>query len=262
MTVADIGYDFRRRVREREELVGTFVTIAHPTVAEVMALAGFDFLLIDMEHTGLSGSEVQLLLTSAASTRVPTLVRVPVGDEIFIKPVLDAGACGIAIPHARSGEQMAAVVAATRYPPTGTRGLTAARAAGYGMDFKDYAKKADDAITVIALIEDTEGVDAAESIAAVDGVDMIFVGPWDLAASVGRFAETDHPEVLDQIKRVFDIASRAGKSVCIYADDASAGASWRERGANATIIGEDYALLLDAAQRNSVIATRKGTASR
>jgi 4-hydroxy-2-oxoheptanedioate aldolase len=234
--------------RRRDQLVGTFVTVDSPVIAEVLGLAGFDFVIVDMEHTGMDVIRVQTLLQAIGNTPARPMVRVGEISEMLIKQVLDAGAESIMVPHVQSGEDAARIVRYARYAPAGIRGVTAARAAQYGLTFHEYSRRANDSIGIVAIIEDRPGFENAEEIIQTEGIDAIVAGPWDLAASLGFFGEPHHPEVEAAIEEIFRLSANAGKPVASYGESAEEVEGWRNRGADILILGEDYTLLLAKAQ--------------
>jgi 4-hydroxy-2-oxoheptanedioate aldolase len=186
--------------------------LGSPFNAEVMALCGFDFLILDQEH-GLGTLDILASqLQAVQGTQTTALVRVPGQDADYLKRVLDHGAEGAIIPNVNTGEEARAVAAACRYPPRGTRGSapTSVRASSYGLA-KDYAGTAGEELLVICQIETVAGVENAAAIAGTDGVDMVFIGPSDLSNSAGHPGEMDHPEVQELIRRAEQATIAAGK---------------------------------------------------
>jgi len=197
----------KEKISNGKPSFGAWITIGHPDVAEIMALMGFDFLIIDMEHSPISHETLQHMvqaIASASQTCVP-MARVPGLDYLEIKKTLDIGIYGLVIPHVNTKQDAILAVKATKYPPKGVRGFGPRRAAAYGLKFPEYVERADDEIVVIVQIETKEAVENAEEILSVDGVDMYFIGPWDLAMSLGHCCEIDHPEVVDAINKVIEV---------------------------------------------------------
>jgi len=188
--------------------LGTFLKIGHPDVPALLALAGFDFVVIDMEHAPLGPAEVHLLIGAALGAGLPPLVRVPDHSASTIGRVLDSGAHGVLVPHVSTAGQAAAMVAAARLPPHGKRGYgPTVRAGAYGSDTAGYREGAGEAL-VIPQIEDPEGVAASADILATPGIDHAFVGAADLAASTGL--HPDAPEFTALLETVRDAAESAG----------------------------------------------------
>ncbi|RME35273.1 MAG: 2,4-dihydroxyhept-2-ene-1,7-dioic acid aldolase [Gammaproteobacteria bacterium] len=200
--------DFRRRLLAGERLVGTLLTLPDPAVPELMRHLGYDWLFIDCEHGPFEAQQAQAMLQGAHP--LPCLVRVPSSDPVWLKKMLDIGPAGVIVPQVNSPQQAAAVVAACRYPPRGERGIGVGRAHGFGPGFQDYLRNANEAVSVVVQAEHIEAVRNIEAIADVPGIDCILVGPNDLAASMGRIGELDHPDVKAAIARVRDCCRARG----------------------------------------------------
>jgi 4-hydroxy-2-oxoheptanedioate aldolase len=225
-------------------LAGMWVCTASPLVAEICAGSGIDWLLIDMEHSpnGLTSTLAQLQAV-AAYPAIP-LVRVPDGDVATIKQVLDLGAQNLLVPMVSSAERAREVVAAVRYPPRGARGVgnALARSARWNR-VEGYLENADQHVSLFVQIETAAGVEAAAEIAGVDGVDGIFVGPSDLAASMGLLGEQTHPDVVGAVRRAFSAVIAAGKPVGVNAFAPELAQSYLHDGASFVLVGADVALL-------------------
>ncbi len=202
----------RHRLAAGEATVGTWVTLGHPSVAEVLARAGFDWIVIDMEHSVIGLREAQDLLRAVELAGVPGIVRLPANDPVVIKRVMDAGAAGVMVPMVNSAADAAAAVAAVRYPPHGTRGVGLARAQGYGAPgaFAAYRDRLPDEAVIIVMIEHVDAVAAVDGILAVDGVDAFIVGPYDLSGSLGVPGELDDPRVEAALETVHAAGRRHG----------------------------------------------------
>lgn len=225
-------------------LVGMWVCSGSPLVAEICAGAGLDWLLIDMEHSpnGLESTLAQLHAVSAYPAT--PLVRVPVGDVVTIKQVLDLGAQNILVPMVSSADEARAAVEAVRYPPRGRRGVGSALARSARWNRVDaYLENADDHVSLFVQIETTAGVDAAAEVAAVDGVDGVFVGPSDLAASLGLLGQQTHPDVEAAVLRTFEAVRATGKPVGVNAFDPAVADRYLAAGASFVLVGADVALL-------------------
>jgi 2-dehydro-3-deoxyglucarate aldolase/4-hydroxy-2-oxoheptanedioate aldolase len=190
-------------------LMGTIVTLPIPHVAEIMAEAGFDWILIDMEHSSLSLADVHALL-AAAGEKMLKIVRVPGNDEVWIKRILDMGCDGILVPMINSGEAAACAVASALYPPDGRRSVGVGRAHGYGRRFGEYVARANRDLVIMLQVEHIEAVMNIDSILATTGVSGIFIGPYDLSASMGLAGQVTHPDVVAAIKKVKDKCREAG----------------------------------------------------
>jgi len=193
--------NFTSRLRQNDLLIGTMLTIPAPEVAEMIAKCGFDWLFMDGEHGALSILEWQRMM-QAVGGRCPNVLRVPGCTEQDIKKALDIGADGIIVPMVNDAGQAQQAVDWSKYPPRGRRGIGLARAQGYGLDFGDYMATADDGIALIVQAEHIDAVDNIEAITQVDGIDAVFIGPYDLSASMGKTGEVEDPEVVAAIDRV------------------------------------------------------------
>ena len=204
----------RRKLDDGQTVLGVWQQLSHPAIAELMAFAGYDMVLIDMEHGPGALFETSNMMRGIAGTGCSAMVRVPWNDPVFLKRLLDQGPDGVMIPMVESAEEAKAAVAACRYPPHGKRGWAAgvARAARYGFD-PDYTLVTSKELVIACQIESVKGVENADAIAAVDGVDVIFVGRNDLAADAGHMLELDHPEVEAMVDRAYAAARKAGKKV-------------------------------------------------
>jgi len=190
--------NFTQRLRGNELLLGTMLTLPSPEVAEMIAVCGYDWLFMDGEHGNLSTLDWQRMLQAVAG-RSAAIIRVAAKTESDIKKVLDIGADGIIAPQVNSADEACHVVACCKYPPRGIRGVGLARAQGYGRNFAEYMDSANDRIAVIIQAEHIDAVNNIDDIVKVDGIDAVFIGPYDLSASMGRMGEVDHPEVVEAI---------------------------------------------------------------
>jgi 4-hydroxy-2-oxoheptanedioate aldolase len=225
-------------------LAGMWVCTGSPLVAEIAAGSGLDWLLIDMEHSPNGLESVLAQLQAVAASDITPVVRVPIGDIATIKQVLDLGAQNLLVPMVSSAAEAAAAVAAVRYPPRGVRGVGSALARSARWNrVDDYLASADAHVSLFVQIETAAGVDAAAEIAAVDGVDGVFVGPSDLAASLGLLGRQTHPDVVAAVVRAFDAVRAAGKPVGVNAFDPSAAQAYLDAGASFVLVGADVALL-------------------
>lgn len=201
----------KQRLAAGELTVGSWITLAHPAIAEIMARAGFDWLVADMEHSAIDMAGLQELIRTIGLAGTPPLVRLTSNDPALIKRAMDAGAHGIVVPMVESRADAEAAVAATYYPPRGRRGVGLARAQGYGASFPAYREWLEREAVVIIQIEHIGAVEDIDAILAVEGVDGFIVGPYDLSASMGMPGLLDHPDVEAAIARVREAGARAGK---------------------------------------------------
>jgi 4-hydroxy-2-oxoheptanedioate aldolase len=225
-------------------LAGIWVCSGSPLVAEICAGSGMDWTLIDMEHSPNGLESVLAQLQAVAAYPITPVVRVPIGDVVTIKQVLDVGAQNLLVPMISSADEARAVVQSVRYPPRGTRGVGSALARSARWNRVDaYLEDADRHVSLILQIETSAGVDAAAEIAAVDGVDGIFVGPSDLAASLGVLGQQTHPDVVAAVLRTFDAVRAAGKPVGVNAFDPAMADRYLAAGASFVLVGADVSLL-------------------
>ncbi|MFQ5633755.1 MAG: HpcH/HpaI aldolase/citrate lyase family protein [Gammaproteobacteria bacterium] len=201
----------KSRLARNELTIGSWVTLAHPSIAEIMAAAGFDWLVIDAEHSVIELADVQLLIQAMQLHDCPAIVRLTSNDGNQIKRVMDSGATGIMVPQVNNAEQATEAVQHAHYPPQGTRGVGLARAQGYGADFRRYVEWLPDHAVVVVMIEHGDAVKHIDEILAVDGVDAFIIGPYDLSASMGMPGEIDHPDVRAAIARTCEAGLAHGK---------------------------------------------------
>jgi 2-keto-3-deoxy-L-rhamnonate aldolase RhmA len=205
--------EFRRKLTSGQLCLGAGITLSDAAVVEALA-PGLDFVWIDLEHTHLSYESVQSHLIAARAGGIAALVRVRGSDIPHIKPVLDIGAEGIIVPQIRTADEVRAVVQMARYHPQGRRGYGPRRPANYGREGGPaYMQRANEQVFVAVQIENREALGNLESIAAIQGLDSLALGPYDLAVDLGHADELDNPEVLEAINRVIQVARKAGKHV-------------------------------------------------
>lgn len=223
--------------------IGSWLMSASPVVAEAMAHCGFDFLVVDMEHSPLHIANTLELLRAIAGTPTAPLVRLASTDQITVKQVLDAGAASLMFPFVQTAEQAQAAVSYTRYPPAGVRGVAAMhRASRYG-HAPDYLRSANDGIAVVIQLETPEAIERLGEIAAVPGVDSLFVGPGDLAAALGHIGNIGHEPVQRLIARAAALARAAGKPIGIVGGNPPMVRQFFEYGYTWSAVGSDLAML-------------------
>ena len=196
--------------------IGSWITLANPAIAEIMAKAGFDWLSVDLEHSVITIREAEELIRVIDLCGVVALVRLSANDSVQIKRVMDAGAHGVIVPMVNSPREAESAVKLVRYPPAGKRGVGLARAQGYGCNFEQYKDWVNKKASVIVQIEHIEAVDNLESILAVEGVDGFIVGPYDLSGSLGVPGEFDHPLVKKAMEKIISVGSASGKAPGIH----------------------------------------------
>lgn len=230
--------DFRARVRRRDLLLGPLVTLTDPAAAEAFALAGCDWLWLDLEHAPLGLDQLRQHVQAVAG-RCGTVVRVPWNDPVHVKGVLDLGCDGVIVPQVRSVEEARVAVAAAKYPPAGVRSVGIARAQNYGMNLGEYVQTANDAVAVLLQIEHIHAVPHVTEIVAVPGVDAVIVGPYDLSASLGKPGRITDPDVESAVTTIAAACTRAGMPWGAFAPDAAAAGAQIARGATVIALGTD-----------------------
>lgn len=201
----------KSRLSRSEITIGSWVTLGHPSIAEIMAAAGFDWLVLDMEHSVLELGEVQAIIQVLDAKQCPAIVRLTSNHPDQIKRVMDAGATGVMVPMIKSDADAKAAVDGVYYPPRGQRGVGLARAQGYGNSFQAYRQWLEENAVIVAMIEHVDAVRNIDDILAVPGIDAYIIGPYDLSGSMGRPGDLNHPDVQTAIAQVLEAGRRAGK---------------------------------------------------
>ncbi len=241
---------FAKRLRQGEQLVGTLVSVASPEMVELLSMAGFDWLFIDMEHGAIDVPQAQRLL-QAIRPPCAGVVRVPQNEDLWFKKVLDIGAAGVIVPQVNSVAEAETAVQCCKYPPEGRRGAGIARAHGYGRSFAEYVQSANTDIALIVQIEHITAVEAVAEIAAIPGIDALLVGPYDLSGSLGLLGQVQAPEVVAAIERVTAVAQKAGKPLGIFGTTVEAVRPYQAKGYTLLTVGTDT-LLMNSAAANIV----------
>jgi len=198
----------KKKLQSNALTIGSWITLGHTSIAEILAHAGFDWLVIDLEHTTISIEQAGELIRVIDLCGVAPLVRLTSNHPDQIKRVMDAGACGIVVPMVNSADEAIHAVASTHYAPQGNRGVGLARAQMFGAGFSDYLGWQKEGPVVIVQIEHQDAVDQLESIFSVPGVDGFIIGPYDLSCSMGMPGEFDRPEFKEAMNRILSIGLR------------------------------------------------------
>jgi 2-keto-3-deoxy-L-rhamnonate aldolase RhmA len=206
----------KSRLAKGQVTVGSWLTLAHPAVAEIMSKAGFDWLAVDLEHSVITIREAEELIRIIELSGANPLVRLSANDKVQIKRIMDAGAHGVIVPMVNSTADAEAAVEAVRYPPMGKRGVGLARAQGYGSSFDRYREWINRESVVIVQVEHIEAVDNLEAILSVEGVDGFIVGPYDLSGSLGVPGQFDHPSMKKSMERIRIVGLSSGKAFGIH----------------------------------------------
>ncbi len=246
---------FKARLTARQRLVGCFVKTPHAAVVEVLGQCGLDFLVLDGEHGPFDKTSINACLLAARAVGCATLVRVPNHDAAFILNVLDMGAAGVVVPHVESVAQAEALARAAHYGPGG-RGIAGTTRAGeYGMrPLSDHIAAADAEVSLICQIEDRDGVDCAEDIAAIPGVDALFVGRVDLTVSYGL---SDFGS--EKIQRITDdLLGAKGAATGLFCAPGEDITRWHSAGASFFAIGADHSFLIEGAKALKALSDAPG----
>jgi 2-dehydro-3-deoxyglucarate aldolase/4-hydroxy-2-oxoheptanedioate aldolase len=239
--------NFKTRLKNRETLIGSLVTLASTDVAEIMSLAGFDYLWIDTEHAPIDFVHTQMMI-QAVGGRCPCLVRIPENKEVWIKKALDTGCNGIVVPQVKSATEAREAIECCLYPPAGKRSVGISRAHGYGMSFQDYVSAVNEELTIVLQVEHIQGVQNIKSIVDVPGIDAIFVGPFDLSGSLGLLGQITHPQVEAAIAEIKRHCEEASVPAGIFAVDAQSARNFIQKGFNLIALGMDSAYLWKSAK--------------
>ncbi len=193
--------------------IGSWITLNNPSIAEIMADAGFDWLCIDMEHSVIDYYEAQQLIVAIQSKGIKAFVRVGENNTRIIKRILDAGADGIIVPSVNSAEEARKAVKAMYYPPFGNRGVGLSRAQSYGFNFEQYRDFTAKEIKLIVQIEHINAINELDEILQVDGIDGTFIGPYDLSGSMGKPGNWDSPDVKSALKKYEETVKKYNKLI-------------------------------------------------
>ena len=206
----------RQALLERRLTLGTWIQAGHPVVSEVLAEAGFDWIAADMEHTDIDNASFANLARGMHGRGVVPMARVKENDTIAIRQVLDMGAQGVIVPLVHTADDAERAVAAAKFPPRGVRGYSFTRTNDWGKDFDAYAASANEDVAVVAMIESKEGVHNIDAILDIDGIDGVFIGPYDLSGSYGVPGQTSHTDVVAGCEAVVKACADVGKSAGLH----------------------------------------------
>ena len=234
---------FRQDLLARKRLIGCWASLGSPITTEVLGVAGFDWLLLDAEHAPNDVLTLVPQLMALKDSSSAPVVRPPWNEPVVLKRLLDAGFHNFLIPFVESADEARRAVAATRYPPAGIRGVSVSQRSNKYGSVTDYFKIINDNIAVMVQIESRKGVAAAAEIAAIDGVDGLFIGPSDLAAAYGHLGNANNPEVQDAMAKVLAAANAAGKPMGILAPVEADARRYLEMGATFVAVGSDLGVL-------------------
>jgi len=198
----------KKALQENKQTYGSWISLAHPVIPEILASAGFDWLVIDMEHSSIDLKDLVPIITAIEGKGCVPLVRVGENSPNLIKRVMDAGSYGVIVPNVNNAEEAQAAVAAVKYPPSGRRGVGLYRAQAYGREFEAYKKWLERESIIVVQIEHIKAVENIDEIFAVKGIDAFMIGPYDLSGSLGRPGDFKDKDVQVALKRVMEAAAR------------------------------------------------------
>ncbi len=206
----------KQKLKNNVLTIGSWITIGHPSIAEIMGNVGFDWLTIDMEHNSIDPSMMQTLIATIQSKDIAALVRVARNDEVNIKHAMDAGADGVIVPMINSAEDAARAVAYVKYPPEGRRGVGLSRAQNYGNGFNEYRKWLKNHAVVIAQIEHIDGIANLEEILTTEGIDCTIIGPYDLSGSLGCTGDLNNTKMVEAVAGYKSVCASKNMSYGIH----------------------------------------------
>jgi 4-hydroxy-2-oxoheptanedioate aldolase len=250
---------FKHKLAAGETTYGVLITLGSTELMELWCTLGLDWLWIDLEHSALSLESANVLMQVMAFSTVTPLVRIPWNEPAMVKRVLDIGAYGVVFPMVNSAAEAEAAVTASKYPARGIRGVGGHRAQRLGLDGEQYRASADDETMVIVQCETAEAVANIAEIAAVPGVDIVFVGPYDLSMSMGLPGQFAHPDFQAALERVLGVCNDAGMPVGILTTPAFDAARCKEMGFRFIAIGVDATVYSRAALGHVEEALGKGS---
>jgi 4-hydroxy-2-oxoheptanedioate aldolase len=238
----------RRKLREKRVVSGVFCELPCPEAVEIIGLAGWDFTIIDCEHAPITAALLPHMIRAATAAGIPAIVRVASNDAAAIQHALDAGAAGVQIPQIASIESARTAVSASRFHPLGMRGFNPfVRAADFSaLPTPDFLARANDDVALILQIESAAGLEAADGILDIAGIDALFIGPYDLSQSLGLPGETSHPRVLAAAERIVKSAGARGVAVGVFTNSEQDARRWVDAGIRYLCLSVDSVFLLNA----------------
>jgi len=238
---------FKKAILKGEKQYGIWNGIAHSYAAEILAGAGFDWVLIDAEHAPFSMDQIIIQLQAMSRYDVSPILRIPKADPEHMKTLMDAGVQSFIIPMVEDGETAALIAQAVRYAPEGIRGVgTALSRAAQWNRVNDYFKLANDQMCVIAQVESVKGVEALDEIVAVDGIDVVFLGPADLAGTMGHLGNPSHPQVKAVVNETLQRIVNSGKMAGVLTSSKELIEDYSAKGATMIGVGVDTIILANA----------------
>lgn len=239
----------KQKLKNNELTIGSWIMMGSPISVEVMALAGFEWLVVDIEHTSIDLETAQTLITTIQANGIKALVRISKNEEVIIKRILDMGADGIIVPMVCTKEEALQAVEYAKYPPIGKRGVGLYRAQKYGTKFEEYKKWVNEELVIIAQIEHIDAVNNIDDILAVEGIDGTIIGPYDLSGSMGFPGEFEREDVKEAVQKVLDRCKEHGIPSGFHVVDTEPEKLNQkiEQGCTFLAYGIDYFFMRDAA---------------
>ena len=237
----------RRKLQQKEKPLGTFVNQFGAAAVEIIARAGFDYVILDAEHGLFEVKELAELLRTADGCGIDALVRIPEPSREWILRALDAGAAGLVVPNIRTIDEVQTLLRYAKYPPAGERGYAPVRAARYGTaGTADAIQKEANANTLLfPQCETKEALAIIDEILQLDGIDGVFVGPYDLSSAMGIIGQFSHPDLISAIDTIHERCEAYRKHSLIFAPDAAGAQAYNEKGYESVAVGLDYGVLLE-----------------
>jgi 2-dehydro-3-deoxyglucarate aldolase/4-hydroxy-2-oxoheptanedioate aldolase len=238
---------FRQKLAEKTPLIGTLITVGCAELSELLAQIGYDWLFVDMEHGSLDPAAMVRTLQSAQA-HCHCLVRIPECSAAWFKKALDAGSDGIIVPLVNSPEEARRSVEFAKYPPLGSRSVGVGRAHDYGLKFKQYVDSANDSVALIIQIEHIRAVENLDEILSTQGIDGVFIGPYDLSASMGLMGQVEHPRVQEAVSLVRRSCQQKGIPVGAFSMTSEGAIEHLRSGCGFVAVGTDLYFLSQAAK--------------
>ena len=239
--------NFADRLRAGDTLTGTLVSLPSAEICELLGEVGYDWLFIDAEHGAFNPQQAQSMLQAASPT--PCVIRVPVGEPIWLKKALDIGAAGVIVPQVHNASQAEEIIKQCKYSPVGERGIGIGRAHKYGIEFERYLENANKETAVILQAESAEAVEHIDDIVSLKGLDAILIGPYDLSASLGLPGQIDHPTVQKAINKIIKSCTAANVSMGFFGVSAEAVLPYKEKGFTLLTVGVDTGFIIKSASQ-------------
>ena len=244
--------DLKKRLKQGATLNGCWLNLGSSLTAEIVGMSGFDWVLIDLEHGAGVEKDVLHQLQALEHTPAAAIVRIESAQRQRIHRILDMGAEGIMVPRISDATEAAAVASGLHYPPDGTRGIAKmVRASGFGQHFPEYYKQGKENILGIVQIETAEVLHHLDAVAALDGIDVLFIGPSDLSMALGIFGQFDHPRFKDALKATVNTAQKAGKAVGILIQNPKDYPTYHQMGIRFIACGADGTFVSEGARNTA-----------